>query len=155
MGLFFQLVWKWGPTSTLRCSPCLEPFWGTLTRNHRNSRAKMVIQECVRNQTRFLIDLEVSPGGQNWVPVYTRAQFSLLQPDSKKTPKWEPKWSVLGSRIPTILTLRYQSLRVMTVPKKVSKNMKNKSRRKNRQGGGVPLKEKKQSHSYMLDFSET
>ena len=75
--------------------------------------------------------------------VYTRAQFSLLQPDPKKTPKWEPKWSVLGSRIPTILTLGYQSLRVMTVPKKVSKQMKKQSCEKNKQGGVLPLKEKK------------
>ena len=37
------------------------------------------------------------------VPVSTGAHFSLLQPNPKRAPKWEPKWSVLGTKVVTIL----------------------------------------------------
>ncbi len=30
--------------------------------------------------------------------MHTGAQFSLSQPDPKRVPKWEPKWSTLGSQ---------------------------------------------------------
>ena len=41
--------------------------------------------------------------GLRRVPVSTGAQFSLLQPNPKRAPKWEPKWSVLGAKVVTIL----------------------------------------------------
>ncbi len=52
-----------------------------------------------------MVDFGVCPEGLRRVPVSTGAQFSLLQPDPKRAPKWEPKWSLLGSQIRTILTL--------------------------------------------------
>ncbi len=45
------------------------------------------------------------PEGLRRIHVYTGAQFSLLQPEQKKAPKWEPKWSVWGAQIRTILLL--------------------------------------------------
>ena len=51
----------------------------------------------------FFVDLGVSPEGLRRVPVSTGAQFSLLQPSPKRAPKWEPKWSVLGAKVITIL----------------------------------------------------
>ena len=53
----------------------------------------------------FFVAFRVCPEGLRRVPVSTGAQFSLLQPGPKRAPKWEPKWSVLGSRILTILAL--------------------------------------------------
>ena len=45
----------------------------------------------------------VCPESLRRVPVSTGAQFSLLQPNPKRAPKWEPKWSVLGAKVVTIL----------------------------------------------------
>ncbi len=45
----------------------------------------------------------VCPESLRRVPVSTGAQFSLLQPNPKKAPKWKPKWSVLGAKVITIL----------------------------------------------------
>ncbi len=56
-------------------------------------------------KTRHVFWSNLGSAGLRRVPVHTGAQFSLLQPDPKKAPKWEPKWSVLGSQIPTILTV--------------------------------------------------
>ena len=45
----------------------------------------------------------VCPEGLRRVPVSTGAHFSLLQPNPKRIPKWEPKGSVLGAKVSTIL----------------------------------------------------
>ena len=42
----------------------------------------------------MFVDFGVCPEGLRRVPVYTGAQFSLLQPDPKRAPKWEPTWNV-------------------------------------------------------------
>ncbi len=45
----------------------------------------------------------VCPEGLRRVPVSAGAQFLLLQPSPKRPPTWEPKWSVLGAKVVTIL----------------------------------------------------
>ena len=59
--------------------------------------------------------------GVRRVPVSTGARFSILQPNPKRAPKWEPKWSVLGSQIRTILTLGHH-LGEIGAQKAASKN---------------------------------
>ena len=48
----------------------------------------------------------VCPEGLRRVPVSTGAHFSLLQPNPNRTPKWEPKGSVLGAKVSTKLLFR-------------------------------------------------
>ncbi len=73
---------------------------------------KKGVREGLQKYTRFLVDFGVCPESLRRVPVYMGAQFSLLQPDPKRTPKWEPKWSLLGSQIRTLLTLGHHSCEV-------------------------------------------
>ncbi len=73
-------------------------------------------------QVPFLfVDFGVCLEGLRRVPVSTVAQFSLLQPGPKRVPKWEPKWSLLGSQIRTILTLGHH-LAEIGAQKAASKN---------------------------------
>ncbi len=69
----------------------------------------------------FFVDFGVCLEGLRRVTIYTGAQFSLLQPDPKRAPKWEPKWSLLGSQIRTILTLGHH-LGEIGAQKAASKN---------------------------------
>ena len=64
---------------------------------------KKVSRRAFGNSTVFFLAFGVCQEGLRRVPVYTGAQFSLLQPDPKRAPKWEPKWSLLRAKFATML----------------------------------------------------
>ena len=66
---------------------------------------KKGVQKGDQNYSHFLVGFGVCPDGLRKVSVGTEVQFSLLEAEPKRAPKWEPKWSVLGSQRRAILTL--------------------------------------------------
>ncbi len=61
------------------------------------------------------------PGGPQEGSRLDGSSIFTLQPDPKRVPKWEPKWSLLGSQIRTILTLGHH-LGEIGAQKAASKN---------------------------------
>ncbi len=64
---------------------------------------KKGVRDGLQNKFRFFLDLGVCPESLRRVHSHAIAQFSLLQPDPKRVPKWEPKWSLLSAKFVTTL----------------------------------------------------
>ena len=80
-GFCLDLVWIW---------PLLESFLDTFSAFsffRASGTLKKGVRERVQKYTSFFVDFGVSPEGENDAPVYTGAQFSLLQLEPKRAPK--------------------------------------------------------------------